>query len=241
MDRCGRACAIGPAFELDGIIAAAAGGANPALVIGGADDRVGDWVELGARLLEGELHRTSPLHAVGCNKGRGDAGADDQQAVIAQHHNVAVTEIGEEAGAFIGVSPCALIVVVGDIADDLQRMLVERQQPVLLHRHGAACDRVGVEDARHFQPGPMHGAGYRKAGAIDLAFRGLDLVALGIDLDQRRRGELIEQETVGVDQETVVLARHPCGNAGVDQIRPSKQVDETVAGCEVAPCLPFLG
>src|SRR5205807_1443530 len=39
----------------------AAGGA----IIGGADDLVGDRVEGGARLLEGELHRAGPLHAIG--------------------------------------------------------------------------------------------------------------------------------------------------------------------------------
>jgi hypothetical protein len=36
------------------------------------------------------------------------------------------------------------------------------------------------------------------------AFRGLDLVALDIDLDQRRRGNLVEQQTVGVDQKMVM-------------------------------------
>jgi len=78
-----------------------------------------------------------------------------------------------------------LVIVIGDVADHLQRMLVERQQPVLLHRHGAAGDRVRMEHTTQFWPGYMHCAGYREAGAVDLPFRGLDLVALGIDLDQR--------------------------------------------------------
>ena len=97
------------------------------IVIGGADDLVADRVEFGARLLEGELHRARPLHAIGRDKGCGDACSDDQQAMIAQDHDVAITEIGEQACAFLGVSPRALIVVIGDIADHLQRMLVERQ------------------------------------------------------------------------------------------------------------------
>src|SRR5216683_3902208 len=84
----------GRPFEL-GPITASAGGANPSIVVGSADDLVADRVELRARLLEGELHRASPLHAIGRDKGRGDARPDDQQAVIAQDHDVAITEIGE--------------------------------------------------------------------------------------------------------------------------------------------------
>ena len=59
-------------FELGWFITAADGA-----VMGGADDIVGDRVEGGARLLEGQLHRAGPLHAIGGHKGRGDAGADD--------------------------------------------------------------------------------------------------------------------------------------------------------------------
>ena len=46
-------------------------------IMGGGDDLVGDQVESGARLLEGELHCAGPLHAVGGDKGRGNACADD--------------------------------------------------------------------------------------------------------------------------------------------------------------------
>jgi hypothetical protein len=73
-------------FELGWFITAADGA-----VMGGADDLVGDRVEGGARLLEGQLHRAGPLHAIGGHKGRGDAGADDQQTVVAQDQDVAMT------------------------------------------------------------------------------------------------------------------------------------------------------
>ena len=45
-------------FELGWFIAAAGGA-----IRGGDDDLVGDRVEGGPRLLEGELHRAGPLHA----------------------------------------------------------------------------------------------------------------------------------------------------------------------------------
>ena len=59
-------------FELGWFVTAAGGSAT-----GGGDDFVGDRMESGARLLEGELHRAGPLHAIGGDKGRGDAWADD--------------------------------------------------------------------------------------------------------------------------------------------------------------------
>jgi hypothetical protein len=65
-------------FELGGFITAAGG-----TVRGGADDLVGNRVEGCPRLLEGELHRAGPFHAIGGDKGRGDARANDQQTVIA--------------------------------------------------------------------------------------------------------------------------------------------------------------
>jgi hypothetical protein len=82
--------------------------AHPGIVKGGADDLVADRMELGARLLEGELHRACPLHAVGREEGRGDARPDDQQAVVAEDHDVAIAEIGEEARAFLRASGSAL-------------------------------------------------------------------------------------------------------------------------------------
>jgi hypothetical protein len=51
-------------------------------IMGGADDLVGDRVERGARLLEGQLHRAGPLHAISGDKCRGDAGADDYIGLV---------------------------------------------------------------------------------------------------------------------------------------------------------------
>src|SRR3984893_2823873 len=67
-------------FELGWFITAAGG-----TVRGGADDLVGNRVEGGPGLLEGELHRAGPFHAISGDKGRGDARAHDQQTVISQY------------------------------------------------------------------------------------------------------------------------------------------------------------
>jgi hypothetical protein len=68
----------------------------------------------------------------------------------------------------------------------------------------------------------VYTAGYREAATVDLAFRGLDLLAFDIDLDQRRRGHFVEQQTIGVDQEMVVPPRHARRDTGVGQVRPSE-------------------
>ena len=118
-------------------------------------------------MLEGELHRAGPLHAIGGDKGRGDARADDQQTVVAQDQDVAMTKIGEEACSFFGVAARALVVVKGDVADHLQGVLVERQQPIPLHRYGAAGNRVGVEHTSDLGPRHMDRARYREPAAVD--------------------------------------------------------------------------
>ena len=47
--------------------------------------------------------------------------------MVAQDEDVAITEIGEEACSFLGLSAGAFVVVISDVADHLQGMLVERQ------------------------------------------------------------------------------------------------------------------
>ena len=85
----------------------------------------------------------------------------------------------------------------------------------------------------------MHRARHRKPGAVDLGVAGLDLVTLGIDFDQRRRSNLVEQEAIGVDQELIVLPRYTAGDASVYQVRPPEQVDEAIARSKVKPGLPL--
>ena len=78
-----------------------------------------------------------------------------------------MAEIGEEACSFLGVSARALVVVIGDVADHLQGVLVERQQPIPLHRYGAAGNRVGVEHTSDLGPRHMDRARYREPAAVD--------------------------------------------------------------------------
>ena len=80
---------------------------------------------------------------------------------------MAITEIRKEACSFLGLSARAFVVVIGDVTDYLQGVLVERQQPVFLHRYGAAGNRVGVEHTSDFGLRQMDCARHREPAAVD--------------------------------------------------------------------------
>ena len=64
-------------------------------------------------------------------------------------------------------------------------------------------------------------------------------VASGVDLQQRGSGDLVVEHAEAVEQKMVVPAGHSRRDAGVDQVRPAKQIDKAIAGGKVDPRLPF--
>src|SRR3954453_24224376 len=78
-----------------------------------------------------------------------------------------------------------------------------------------------------------------KSAAIDRGVRRLDVVAVAVDLDQRRCGDLVVEQVNAVDQEMHGHSRYSRRDARVDQIRPAKQVDQPVAGREIDSPPPF--
>ena len=78
-------------------------------------------------MLKLELYGAGSFHAVGQDKGHTDGLADDDKAMVSQHHDVAFAEIGEKAFPFLAASAAAFVIVVGHIAKHLQRVLVQQQ------------------------------------------------------------------------------------------------------------------
>jgi hypothetical protein len=78
-----------------------------------------------------------------------------------------------------------------------------------------------------------------EAGRIDAVFALAKLVAVQIDLHQARRRDLLEHESVRVDQEVMVGTRHARRDVGVDQVVPAIQSDEAIAGGEVDALVPL--
>jgi hypothetical protein len=69
----------------------------------------------------------------------------------------------------------------------------------------------------------------------------ITLLHCGVDLHQRRRGDLVEHQPVRVDQEVVLGTRDARADVREDQVAPAVGGDEAVAGGKVDPQLPFLG
>ena len=205
------------------------------LVDHGLVDRIGRR----AQHAGAHLHGAGPLQMVHALEGGGDRAADRQRAVIAQQHVVLVAEVLLQARALVMVERDAFIVVIGEIVGDELRGLVQRQQAFHAARHRGAVGRVQMEHAAgvlaHLVDRRMDG----EAGRVDAVIALGELVAVEVDLDQAGRRDLVEHQSVGVDQEVMVRSRHPRGDVGVDQIVPAIQRDEAIAGGEIDALAPL--
>lgn len=80
--------------------------------------------------------------------------------------------------------------------------LIDRQQPLGGGRHRTSGPGVGMQHAVCVGSGSVYGAVDDETGWIHQGFRIVDRVSGGIDDHQIRRGDLLEQQTVWVDQES---------------------------------------
>lgn len=78
-----------------------------------------------------------------------------------------------------------------------------------------------------------------EAGRIDVVIGFAQQVAVEIDLHEAGCGDLLEDQTVGIDQEVVLGAGHACGDVGVDEIVPAIERDEAIGCGEVDALRPF--
>ena len=89
------------------------------------------------------------LKIVGIAERMRDRPADGERAVIDQQHVVFVGEVAAEALALVEVGRRPLIFVVGEIIDDIERMLAHRDQAALDRGDGDACLGMEVDDRTH--------------------------------------------------------------------------------------------
>src|SRR3546814_636754 len=66
-----------------------------------------------------------------------------------------------------------------------------------------------------------------------------DDIAVDIVLHEARRGDLLEEITVAVDQEPIVLAGHAGREVGIDQVRHAELVEDAIERREIAARLPL--
>ncbi len=176
----------------------------------------------------------------------GDGLAGGEQAVVAQDHGVVVAEVPDQLLAILGVDHHALVVVIAD-PGEAHRGLGVGQQAAFHRRHRHAGPGVGVDDAVHVGLGHVDRAVDHEAGAVDAVVEARPELGLGqhvavvVDLDQARGGDLLVEHAVGVDQEMVGLARHAHRDVVGDQVGHAVDVHQPVAGGEIDAGLPFLG
>ena len=119
-------------------------------------------------------------------------------------------------------------------------MLANRQQTAFLRGNGDTGARMCVNDAVDFGPRRMHATMNDKAGTIDAESRQVfDDVAILVDLDQAGRRDLIEHQTVRIDQH-VLAAGHPGSEMRKDQVGPAKLRCKLVSRCKIATNLPLF-
>ena len=85
-----------------------------------------------------------------------------------QDHHIFVAEVLHQPLALVEIERDALVVVVGDAAEERHRHLVERQQPLLLRRDRHAGRRVGVHHAVRIVARHVHGGVDGEARVVDL-------------------------------------------------------------------------
>ena len=151
-------------------------------------------------------------------------------------------EVGDDALTLVEVDRRPFVVMIADVPDETDRGLRQRQEPARHRRHRHAGAGVGVQHALHFGPRLVDRAVDHVAGFVD-AVVGVGLpddVALYVDLDQARGGDLLVDHAVEVDEEMILRARDARRDVIVDQVGHAVLVDQAIAGGEIDACLPFF-
>jgi hypothetical protein len=157
---------------------------------------------------------------------------EDQAFVLA--------EVTHDALALVEVVRDAFEVVIADPLVVAHGALVERQQAAVERRDRLARDRMGVQHGMQIPARHMDCAVNDEAGAVHLIRRLVEDVAVEIDLDQVRGGDLLIEEAVGVDQELILFARHAQRDVIVDQVRPAVMHHEAIGSRQIDAGLPLL-
>ena len=129
--------------------------------------------------------------------------------------------------------------MVANLTPDGQRHLRDREQPLALCRDADAGRRMAVHDAVRILRAHVHGAVDHEARAVRFVLRFRELVAFRIDLDQRRGGDFLEEQAVGIDEELVFRARDAQREVRGEKVGPAELVGDAKCGGELAAGVPF--
>ena len=93
--------------------------------------------------------------------------------------------------------------------------------------------RVHVQDADDVGPRRVDRAVDDEARRVHRVGARRHLRAVGVDLHEARRGDLVEEHPVGIDEEVVRGARQARRDVREDQVVPPEERDEAIAGGQI--------
>ena len=141
--------------------------------------------------------------------------------MVPHHHEVGVTKIPGQGGAFILVLGHVLVVVVAHRWEDQVGMLAERQKAALHRADRHAGPGMGVGGESHVRPRPENGTVNEVASQVGLIVSG-HRVAVEVHLDQIPCRDLVHQELVLLDQVVIRLPGHPGRCMGEGEVGPAE-------------------
>lgn len=214
-----------------------------------------DGVELGSAVLDNvigqsldggtgrhnlDLRAAALFEVVGEVKRFGDRAARSNDSVIAQHENPFVADIGGDTPEFVARWRQTLIVMVANLAVKAERRLGEWQEPAFKRRHRDAVWRMRVDDAGDILARRMERGVKRESDRIDGIGRIADDVAVEVELDETGCRHVLEEKTVGIDEQVVVRPRHARGDMGKDHVGHVEMRKQPVTRREIDARCPFL-
>ena len=131
--------------------------------------------------------------------------------------------------------------MIGDPVEELETVLLHRDQPFLEAGDRDAGAGVGVDHRAELRPGAVNAGVDDVARRVDPRAGIVDRPAVQIDLHQARGRDLGIVRAERVDQEVMFRSRHPRGDVVVDQVGHAEMVDQPITGRELDPHVPFPG
>ena len=187
-----------------------------------------------------ELDLAGLVQVVHAHESFADRAARGEQAVVAHDHHVLVAEVSDELAAFLDLHQES-VVVVGDPVVEDQGHLVDRQQAAAERRYRGARLGVGVDRARRVGSGDVYRTVDGKPGGDRWVLGVAQDVAFEVHLHEAGGGDLLEEQSVGVDEDVVFGIRNPHRGVGGGEIRHPELGEEAKAGGEFDPGLPLRG
>ena len=191
-------------------------------------------VRLRAAGQRAHLHRAGAFQIVHAQERIGAVLAERQRAVIAQHHRVLVCRCRRPDARARRDRARRLrnrdrrcrreIIIACWSSGSSPSFCADTATPSVVCRWMTQCASSRFMCSAEWMVKP---AGFTGNGDVD------DLVAVDVDLHQARRGDLLEQQAVRIDQEVMLRPRHARRDVREDHVVPAVQCDQPVGRGEI--------